>query len=87
MEDQTRTAFGRAKTTMTSMQQSVVSNEEHIADLEDALYHERARNAAAEKRLKTEQESVIETLMQRLNDALVRVDNLSADLAKERSLR
>ena len=39
------------------------------------------------KRLKTEQESVIESLTQRLNDALTRVDNLSADLAKERSLR
>ena len=87
LEDQTRTAFGRAETAMTSMQQSVVSNEERIADLERALRQERNRNAAAEKRLKTEQENVIESLTQRLNDALTRVDNLSADLAKERSLR
>ena len=72
---------------MTSMQQMVVSNDERIADLERALCHERAMNVAVEQRLKTEQENVIESLTQRLNDALTRVDNLSADLAKERSLR
>ena len=37
--------------------------------------------------LRTEQERRIESLTQQLNDALTRVDNLSADLAKERSLR
>ena len=54
LEDQTRTAFGRTETAMTSMQQMVVSNDERIADLERALRHERARNVAAEQRLKTE---------------------------------
>ena len=87
LEDQTRTAFGRAETAMMSIQQSVISNEKRIADLENALCHERERNAVVEKRLKTEQESVIKTLTQRLNDALVRVDNLSTDLAQERYLR
>ena len=69
------------------MHQNVSSHEDRLADLENALRHERERNAIAEKRLRTEQERRIESLTQRLNDALTRVDNLSADLAKERSLR
>ena len=87
LEDRTRTAFGRTETAMTSMHQNVSSHEDRLADLENALRHERERNAIAEKRLRTEQERRIESLTQRLNDALTRVDNLSADLAKERSLR
>ena len=64
-----------------------MTNADKITNLENALAHERNRHALAEDRLHREQREIVEHLTQRLNNALARVDHLSADLAKERSLQ
>ena len=71
----------------TSMSAVVVGNTDRIANLETALRNERNRHAATEDRLMQEQRAAVEQLTQQLNDALARVDLLSADLAKERSMQ
>ena len=86
LEGRTREAFGRTETAMTTMHQSVTSNADRIAELENALAQERQRSADAEARLRNDQKKTIEQLTERLNKALTRVDELSADLAIERSL-
>ena len=85
LEGRTREAFGRAETAMTSMQHGVSSNADRITELETALRRERQRNAEAEARLRDDQQRTIEQLTKRLNTALAKVDDLSADLAIERS--
>ena len=67
---------------MGNVQQGVSSNADRIADLENALAHERQRNKDAEWRMKKEQQATVDDLTQRLEDAQDRIDRLSADLKR-----
>ena len=69
------------------MREDVVSNAEKLTNLENALRDERCRHVVAEEQMQQEQQVIVGNLQRQLNEALARVDRLSADLAKERSLR
>ena len=77
LEGQTREAFGRTKTAMSTRQQGVASQAERLADLENALFWER--------QLRVDQKATIERLSKNLANALARVDRLSMGLAAEHS--
>ena len=87
LEDQTRDAFGRTESALGSMRDELVSNADKITNLEAILAQERRRHAEAERQLLRRQQDTVADLTAKLDDALTRVDRLSADLAKERSLQ
>ena len=86
LEGQTREAFGRTEGALGVMSENLASNAERLAVLETALANERQRHAQAEEKLRKDQQITVDALTDQLNEALARVDRLSADLAKERSL-
>ena len=51
-----------------------MSTADKITNLENALRHEQNRHILVEERIRREQRETVETLTQRLNDALARVD-------------
>ena len=87
LEGETRAAFGRIEGALGSMREDLASKEQRLADLEAALESERRRHVQAEARVIKDQQTTVDNLTNQLNEALARVDRLSADLAKERSLQ
>ena len=87
LEGETCAAFGRTEGALGSMHEDLVSNAERLANLEVALAHERQRHTKVEEKLRKDQQATVDNLTNQLDEALARVDRLSADLAKKRSLQ
>ena len=79
LEGQTREAFGRTETAMSTMHQGMTSQADRLAQLEAALLQE--------KKMRATQKAMIERLSKDLADATAKVERLSADLAVERSIK
>ena len=86
LEGETRAAFGRTEIALGSMREELVSNKDKLTALEHALVQKQQRHAEREEKMWQEQNAIVADLCMQLDEAHTRVDRLSADLAKERSM-
>lgn len=86
LHTQTAQAFSTTEEVLGSMQDSIARQEQQLKNMQAMLQQERNARQVAERKAATRQNPEVTELSRRLEEALTRIDELSADLATANSL-